>query len=436
MLEGTLHAVMVGVAESYLGAFAVELGHGAERLALLATLPLLAGAACQLLSPMLCAALGGRKRVVIAGALGQTASLGALCVIAGSENTSLGPLLAAQIAFWVSGGAMTPAWNAWMASLTVHTHRPRYFARRSALNHVSLLLSFGVAGWALQQMGTRLLDCFVMLFAVAFAARLSSALALLLQTDVEPMRTVRVSDAMLLPRLDQALRWGRFRVAAYLAMLAFGTQISAPFFTPYMLRELGLDYQGYAALCSLSIFAKAATFPCCHHLAERFGLRQLLRWSGVGVAVIPVFWAVSPRLDVLIVAHAIGGAAWAALEYASFQLLLEDAPPGLGAEFFSLSSALTGVAQVAGALGGAVLLHQPGIGYSQIFLLSSFSRALPLMLLFFGLQGEYFPRQLRELYARILSARPIAPDLRRPILNGTELPRALGSRTTDPPPAL
>ena len=40
---------MLGVSETYLGAFAVELGHGAERLALLATLPLALGAVAQLM---------------------------------------------------------------------------------------------------------------------------------------------------------------------------------------------------------------------------------------------------------------------------------------------------------------------------------------------------------------------------------------------------
>ena len=107
MLEGALHAVMVGVAESYLGAFAVELGHGPRRLALLSTLPLLAGAVIQLLSPVLCAVLGSRKRLVVAGALGQTASLGALFVIAVSGSTSLPALLLAQLGYWVSSGAMS-----------------------------------------------------------------------------------------------------------------------------------------------------------------------------------------------------------------------------------------------------------------------------------------------------------------------------------------
>jgi hypothetical protein len=340
------------------------------------------------------------------------------------------------VGFWVSGGAMAPAWNAWMANLTVHTHRPRYFARRSALNHVALLLAFGAAGWALERAGVRVLHCFALLFCVAFVARLASATALMLQADLEPMGTLRASGTVIWPRLEQALVRGRFRVAAYLAALAFGTQISAPLFTPYMLRELALDYRGYAALCSLSILAKALTFPFCHRMSERFGLPQLLRWAGVGVACIPILWALSARVDVLIIAHIIGGAAWAALEYSSFQLLLEDAPTGFGAEFFALSSAFTGMAQVSGALCGASLFGQPGIGYSQLFLFSALLRGLPLVLLFFALRREHLPRVLRELYARVLSLRPVAVAVQRPILTATELPRALGNRTTEPPPAL
>src|SRR5689334_16471654 len=159
MLEGALHAVMVGVAESYLGAFAVELGHGPRRLALLSTLPLLAGAVIQLLSPVLCAVLGSRKRLVVAGALGQTASLGALFAIAVSGSTSLPALLLAQLGYWVSSGAMSPAWNAWMANLTVHTERPRYFARRSGINQLALLVAFGAAGCVLHHAGASVLRC-------------------------------------------------------------------------------------------------------------------------------------------------------------------------------------------------------------------------------------------------------------------------------------
>jgi MFS family permease len=435
VLEGSLHAVMVGVAESYLGAFAVELGHGPRAQGLLATLPLVLGALCQLFSPLLCARLGSRKRAAVAGALGQTLSMAALVLIALAESQSFSALLGARVGFWVSGGLMAPAWNAWMADLTLHTDRSRYFALRSAINHVALLLAFGGAGWALYQAGLQLMSCYVALFVIAFLARLASVGTLMLQADVEPL-TPRVYDDVLWPRLGHALSRSRVRVALYLACLAFGTQISAPFFTPYMLRELALDYKAFAGLCALSILAKALTFPCCHVLAERIGQRGVLRWGGVGVALIPIVWAWSSEMPALIVAHVLGGAVWAAVEYASYQLLLDSAPAELTAEFFSLSSALTGVAQVAGAMCGGLLLGAPHFDYHALFWLSAVLRSLPLALLFLTFRREQLPLQLRWVFDRVRSLEALAGPTEANVLRISQVPRALGNRTTDPPPAL
>jgi MFS family permease len=435
ILEGSLHAVMIGVAESYLGAFAVELGHGPRAQGLLATLPLVLGAICQLSSPLFCAWFGSRKRVAVAGALGQTASMAGLIVIAMCQSTSFSALLAARVGFWVSGGLMAPAWNAWMADLTVNINRSRYFARRSALNHVALLIAFGAAGWALYHAGVRLMHCYLTLFVVAFFARLTSVGALLLQADVEPLRPRRALDPHW-PRLGHALSRARVRVALYMACLAFGTQLSAPFFTPYMLRELSLDYKSFAGLSVLSILTKALAFPCCHHWAERLGQRSVLRWGGVGVAVIPLVWAVSSELPALIVAHVLGGAVWAAVESSSYQLLLESAPAEFTAEFFSLSSAATGVAQVGGALLGGLLLGSPHLDYRALFGLSALLRALPLALLFLAFRPDGLPLWLRWLYGRMRSFEALAGPAQADVLRISQVPRALGSRNTDPPPAL
>jgi hypothetical protein len=434
MLEGALHALMVGVAESYLGAFAVELGHGARELALLSTLPLLAGASVQLCSPLLCALLGSRKRLAVMGALGQTLSLAALLLIASEQSASLIALLAAQLGFWISGGAMAPAWNAWMANLTLHTHRPRYFARRSAINQLALLLAFGTAGYALHHAGVHVLRCFVLLFGVAFLARLASVGALVAQVDLEPPRELHVSDARIAPRARSAWLGSDFQVAAYLGALAFGTHLAAPFFTPYMLRELNLDYKSFAVLSATSILAKALTFPACHPLAERIGLERLLRWAGLGVALTPLLWACTANFGVLLFAHWVGGMVWAAVEYSSYQLLLDSAPKDLIAEFFSIANCMTGLAQVTGAFCGGLLLSRHVTSYPALFVLSASCRTLPLVLFAAAQRGQHFPLPLRELYARFTTLR--TPGSPRPVLVATELPRGLGNRTTDPPPAL
>lgn len=51
IVDGLLYGVMVGACESYLGAFAVALGHGSSAIALLVTVPMLFGAIAQLFAP-------------------------------------------------------------------------------------------------------------------------------------------------------------------------------------------------------------------------------------------------------------------------------------------------------------------------------------------------------------------------------------------------
>ncbi|MBC7171495.1 MAG: MFS transporter, partial [Polyangiaceae bacterium] len=150
VIDGVLHAVMVGVSESYFGALAVELGHRDAALAIFATVPLVCGALAQLLSAPLVALFGSRRRLVILGATLQALTHVAFYVIATTGERSLLPLLLAQIAFWVSGMAIAPAWNTWMAVLTEHVPRARYFAWRSTTIQLVLLCAFVGGGFLLE----------------------------------------------------------------------------------------------------------------------------------------------------------------------------------------------------------------------------------------------------------------------------------------------
>jgi MFS family permease len=159
------------------------------------------------------ARLGGRKRFVMAGCLLQAASQLGFLAIAETGEPRLWPLLGAKILFWSSGLMMTPAWSAWMAQLTEHVRRERYFALRSGAVQASLMLAFASAGAALQQGQStqHLLDIYRVLFWIAAFARLGSAVALALQADPEPAR-----DHLLPPpkaRFWLAVRTSEWRVA-------------------------------------------------------------------------------------------------------------------------------------------------------------------------------------------------------------------------------
>jgi MFS family permease len=191
--------------------------------------------------------------------------------------------------------------------------------------------------------------------------------------------------------------------------------------TPYMLRVLELDYAQFAILTSTSIAAKTLTFSGCHRLGTRFGLRALLIVGGAGVAVVPVCWTLSRNFIELTIVHVLSGAAWALLEYASFQLLLASAPTRVRLQFLSMASCLSGLCQLVGSLVGAELLERFALSYDDLFAVSSVLRAIPL-LLFVPTLPYSRVTELPRLLLRIFSVRPGTGSVERPLLPSTPPP--------------
>ncbi len=403
---------MLGVSESYLGAFAVELGHREAALALLATLPPLCGALCQLAAPWLVGLLGNRKRLVVLGAALQGFAHIGFMAIARAEDRSLSLLLLAKIAFWTSGMVIAPPWNAWMGTLTEGVSRARYFLWRTVACHVALLVSFLWAGYFLQAgRSSGVHQHFAVIFLVGSIARLLAAFALSRHTDPEPPAS---TGTPLARRLRRALEAGPWKLAWAIGLLQFGAHISVPFFTPYMLRELRLELDTFAWLSAITIVAKALTLPIWAGLARRMGLGFCMAASVGTIATVPAIWAVARGLPDLIFVQAVGGLGWAGFEYVSLQLLLGSAPKSSSVEFFSLSSSLTGALQLAGSLTGSALLTS-GTSYETVFLLSSALRALPLLLLTPVATTLGQGLRLRRIWLRLVSVRPSTGPERRPV---------------------
>jgi MFS family permease len=378
VVDGLLHALMLGVTENYLSALAVELGHNARSQALLTSVPVLAGALSQLAAPTLTAWFGSRKRFVVAGALLQALTHLWFISIAQSGERALAPFLVAKTMYFVGGNMIVPAWSAWMASLTEGAGRERYFALRSGAIQLALLFAFMGGAYGLRSVAREgVLSVYAELFWLGLLARTSSSLLLAAQHDPDPApatrRPLRIVDT--LARAD-------FRIAGYLGLLYFGTYIASPFFVPWWLHELKLSYQQYAFLMGTAIVARIVTVPTLHRVAARLGMTQLLYLAGFGATFLPVAWAGSDSFGMFLLIQVLSGTIWGAIEYASFQLLLASSSEETRLEFLSLAGTLMGLGQLAGSLLGGTLLDQVGLPYPTVFAISSFVRAIPLVLAF------------------------------------------------------
>lgn len=401
VVDGVLHAVMLGACESYLGALAVELGHRGVAISILATVPLLCGALAQLGSARLVRALGGEKRVVLIGASVQALSHAGFAALALSGSDSLSLFLGLKVVYWVSFMGHAPAWSAWMARVVPSRLRGSYFARRLGVHQAALLVAFLLTGFALDAfrgLGD-VLTGFACFQAVALVARFLGALVLSRQPTLEGPRPL----ARRAPTLSFVLRAGRWRVALFAAAMLLGAQLAVPFFTPYMLDTLGLDLGEFAILTSISIAAKVVAFPLWRRAVPRLGGLAALVATGALISVVPLFWAVSDSFGTLVVAQVVGGVAWAGYELVSLQLLMGDAPKEAPVEFFALAGSLSGVTQVAGAVLGGIALEHEILDYHGIFMVSAIGRGLALLALvplaFTGLR-------LGQVFSRVVSVRP------------------------------
>jgi MFS family permease len=370
---------MLGASESYFGACAVSLGHADTAVALLATMPLFMGSIAQAFTGQLVLWLGSRKRLVLLGALGQALSHVGLIAVAAFSLQSFWLLLGLIIVYFMSGMVIGPAWGAWMGALTEGRDRERYFATRSTCVSISTLGAYLWAGYHLRNGAAAhdLSHAYAWLFSIGLVARLASSLMIFHQPDLSPV--VRDSMQRVLARTRSAVKGEGFRLAMLLSAFMLGAHVSIPFYTAYMLKTMGLGYDGFALINSVQLIAKAAAFPFTHRIAARFGLPRMLIGSMAGAALVAFMWGADRGIAGLVVAQVISGIAWAGYEFASFQMLLGSTTPKRRVEFLAMSAALGGMMQLSGALIGSFLLARLHLSYREIFLISSILRAIPLV---------------------------------------------------------
>ena len=381
-LDGVLYAAMVGAGETYFPAFVLASGHGELAAGLVATLPMLAGAIVQLGTPRAVASLGSHRRWVVLCATMQAVAFVPLVVGAFVGHMPVVPIFLAAALYWAAGLAAAPAWNAWITGLVPQRIHARYFALRTRAMHAATLAGLVLGGLALQQLALgNATRTFALLFLAAALARLGSARHLARHS--EPRRP----EARPLPWRDvlrsPALRSAR-RLIAYLLCLQVAVQVAAPYYSPYMLKELGLSYGTYMLLIASAFVAKMAALPLLGHWARRVGSRRLA-WVGTcGIVLASLPWYATTHVGLLLAAQLVAGVFWAAFELASLLLLFEHIPERERTSVITLYNLGNSACFALGSLIGGAILQGLGAGagaYGTLFLLTSALRALTLLLL-------------------------------------------------------
>ncbi len=422
---------MVGCGETYFSAFALAIGLGETASGMVASVPLLVGGTMQLVSPLAIRLLGSFQRWIVIGAVLQSLAFLPLAWAAWTGSLSLAMMLLIASVYWAAGLAIGPAWNTWIEHVVPANRRTRFFARRSRLQQICTFSSLMAAGLFLQWTSQRdqALLGFAALFIMAGTFRLVSALFLhrtgscgsaqdpfVVSGNDEKAASIAGSSAEPPPVASGQAR----QLLTYLVMMQVFVQISGPYFTPYMLKQLSFEYGTFVLLISVAFVSKVLSMSVWGRIAERSGATRVLWIGGVGLVPLSALWIVSENIMWLLVVQLLSGFFWAAYELGFFLMFFETMPPSQRTRLLTYYNFANTLAVCIGAMTGAALMGWIGYSveaYHTLFGISSSGRLLCLALL----AGLALPHHsLRQIRMRFLSIRPGAGSIVSPVLASAE----------------
>ena len=383
--DGTCWAIMTGSGDWQFVLFALAVGLSEVVSGLVATVPLLAGAVLQVLTPWGVRLVGSIRRWVYLCALFQALTLITLAVCALSGGISGWLLYMVVAVYWASGYMTGPPWITWVSSLVPDRIRAKFWVDRSRWVQGGFIVGL-LAGLVLQageEMG-RPLVAFAVVFAVAALARLVSSFLLSQQSDPEP----ELIDKIEMPsRASLRKHFSDRRTRGLLLyMLAFFLSIFvvAPFFGPYLREQLKFEYWQIMAITGTTFLAKVLVLPFVGRIAHRSGPGRVLWIGALVTAPAAALWGVSDSFWWLLGLQFYVGFGWACWETGSFLLVFDVIPAERRTPVMTIYQLAQAIVMVGGSLLGAALLEGVGVdrtGYLALFLATSLMRFVSLFLL-------------------------------------------------------
>lgn len=377
LLDGIFASVMIGCSETFIVPYALAMRAGPALVSILVALPQLAGAVLQVFSATLSEWIGSRKPIVVAAvfvhALMWIPVIAIPYVFAGHRAVYL-------IIFYtmlISIGLVSfPPWSSLMADHVSETERGKVFGLRNRIFGITNITAMLTAGLILHFFKDSLgapIAGFTVIFSIAFVSRLVSCY--FLTRMHEPLLVIkpehRFSVFSFLRRIVRS-NFGRFVI--FVALINFGTFISAPFFAVYMLRDLKFSYLTYTIVTMTATLTIFSMMRLWGSHADHVGNRRVLRLTSYFIPLNPILWLFSHNVAYLIAIQFFGGFFWAGFNLSASNFIYDAVTPEKRTRCVAYYNMVNGIAIFSGAIAGGFLASRlPPLMGSRILAIFLFS---------------------------------------------------------------
>ncbi|MEN2786774.1 MFS transporter [Sphingomonas qilianensis] len=359
--SGGATALTTGV---ILTAFALHLGASNVMVGILASAPFLAQL-LQLPAILLVERVRQRKRIAVFTSIAGRLMLAVMAVAAYyTGSAALWVFLAAQFTLCGLGAIGTCAWNSWLRDLAPEDRLGQVFARRTVwLTAINLLLGL-VAALALDLTGEGSSSRNTV-FAAMFAAGCVTGLisARVVSGMPEPLMPPPIGSVRLGELLRQPLRDLNFvRLLVFVGSWQFAVNLATPFFTVFIVRQLGLPISFVMVLSVVSQIANIFALRSWGALSDRFANKSVLAvCAPVYILAIVGMIGASQFADRemmkawLVMLHLLMGASVAGVTLTSTNIALKLSPRGSATAYVAASATVTAVAAGLAPIMGGLL---------------------------------------------------------------------------------
>lgn len=411
ILDGSAYSVMLGLTQNYITPYALTMKATTRQIGLLTSVPSFLMAAVQFAAPALSERSGSRKGfilpLVVAHALMWLPILLIPYLFATHQVWWLIALMTISTAF---DAAVKPAWGSMMADLVPTRIRGRYFGGRNRITGLISAVFTYVSGGILQLLTGNTSLAFTIIFAGAIASRLVSLHFLSqMYEPLSPATRKQGHDGILeMVRGLFSTNIGMFILLC--AFVNFTATLASPFFSPYMLQDVGFSYITYTVLNSAAIISTIGFMTWWGKRMDRGGSINVLKITSLLVPFVPLGWTLTRNLWWLAGMEVFSGFAWAGFQLSSSVFIFDAAPAKNRTRYIALYNSLIFVGASLGSLIGGIVtpLLPPFMGshYLSIFLVSGLAR-LAVALFFVPRVKEV--RRVRQIKAEELLFSDLRP---------------------------
>jgi MFS family permease len=287
------------------------------------------------------------------------------------------------------GSFISPAWNSLMKD-NVDKERGNYFGKR---NKIIGFVSLGVmliCGVILNEFSkSNLFLGFCILFGIAFIFRMISGI--LITRYHEPELKLEKKYYFSLTQFVRNIPKSNFgKFALSISLITLATSIASPFFSVYLLRNLGISYLNWTIIVIANLVGYYILMPLWGKFSDKYGNMQVLKWTGFFVAGIPLLWFITSFIvqtnmiiviGYLILIELFSGFIWAGFNLCATNFIYDAVSREKTALCISYYNVLNGVGVFIGATAGGLIasLNFNILGAGPIliiFLISSILRFL------------------------------------------------------------